>query len=166
MNSFERQQAWDREVATLTQVMVGEVQGARGRGVKRKDKAVQQDARQAALAVLLLGTLPPDAYAIALRHMRHDYERRHPGMTLLPQDLALRKRTLRTREDWTMPPAPREGLVPCAHPVGPHDGWHLYWATPEETNAPVGEWDIPWPFDYSASAKVADFEAIGFLVDL
>lgn len=70
---------------------------------------------------------------------------------------------LTPRPEWKMPEPPRDGLIPCAHAVGPDDGWDLYWATTDEPN----EWaddgaNIPWPFADDAFASVWDMRRAGF----
>lgn len=68
-----RPSAWDREVATLTDVMANNLLTL---DPAQPPTDRTRDAQQAAIGVLLLSSLPDTALRMALVHFRHDLERR------------------------------------------------------------------------------------------
>ncbi len=68
--------------------------------------------------------------------------------------------TLKPRENWTLGNPPVPGAIPCAHMVGPDDGWSLWWGVIEPPSH--ASTDIDWPFGPDDIATRADLEALGF----
>jgi hypothetical protein len=75
VNQRQQERAWDNEVATLTSIMELELKTAKP---NLTEAELKRDAKQAAVGVLMIGTLPDYALQIAARHVRMDL--RHRGM--------------------------------------------------------------------------------------
>jgi hypothetical protein len=73
MNQRQQERAWDNEVATLTSIMELELKGAKP---DLTEAELKRDAKQAAIGILMIGTLPDYALQLAARHVRMDLRRR------------------------------------------------------------------------------------------
>lgn len=73
MNKRQQERAWNQEVATLEGLIALEL---RSLAVSKPEEEIRRDAKQAALGVLMLATLPDYAWPVALKHHRMDVERR------------------------------------------------------------------------------------------
>ena len=79
---------------------------------------------------------------------------------------------LKPRPDWTLVPPDDSGTwEPLAYIVGP-EGVDMYWIPKGVLDDPnvldptehYGE-EIPWPFDWEASATPEDFVSLGFRIE-